>query len=163
MPKPRGRRTLFDPSTLPVIRKLKDEGLTDAEIAGYLGIGYSTMTHWKVSNPDFRNAISRDDTAATKAVERAMYRRATGMELPKVKITHHAAMIDGRITDQRVIKTRYKEEIAPDVRAGEYWLNNRAKDRWGPDAASQDASTIAKEEANVAAFLGLVKGKGGDK
>ena len=54
-------------------------------------------------------------------VVEALYNRAVGMDITKTRILK---------SEGTYVAVRYTEKILPDVKACEYWLNNRQRQNW---------------------------------
>jgi transcriptional regulator with XRE-family HTH domain len=98
-------------------------GLTDQELAAFLGISCETLYSWKLSYPEFRESIARGKIEADARVAEALYRRACGYSHPAVKIFMPAGA-------DAPVYAPYTEHHPPDVNAGFRWLYNRQPDRW---------------------------------
>ena len=61
-------------------------GLTDQQLADFLGISCETFYAWRLSYPEFRESITRGKIEADAHVAEALYRRACGYNQPAVKI-----------------------------------------------------------------------------
>lgn len=153
-----GRPTLYKPEMCALAAKLRKGLMTDEEIAKELGINVRTFYKYKATIPEFAHAVYSDDDILNKTVEKSLYHRAVGMSLPALKITHHVASFNGELSEPVVVKTKYRQHIPPDPGAAMHWLKTRDPKRWGDSKPETDAETIAKEEASVAALLGLVAG-----
>ena len=117
-----GRPTKFEKKLLPKIKKLVELGATDFEIAQFLGIAMSTFSLWKTKHKAFSEALSDWKTNANKRVERSLYERAVGYKFEEERIFCNK---DGVVTRVNVTTL-----IPPDVRAQQYWMNNRDPENW---------------------------------
>lgn len=117
-----GRPTKFEKKLLPKVKKLVQLGATDFEIVQILGIAMSTFSLWKAKHKAFSEALSDWKQNANKRVERSLYERAVGYKFEEEKIFCNK---DGEVTRVDVVTL-----IPPDVRAQQYWLNNRDPDNW---------------------------------
>ena len=122
---------------LETIRRLAEEGLSDAEIAAAVGVTSSQLQRWRKKHPRFRDAIDIGRREADFSVIEAVYKRATGYNV-STKKTHKLKHVD--YDPETGKKLREYEElaegtdvdyIAPDLRAGIFWLKNRQPERWG--------------------------------
>lgn len=113
-------------------------GATDREVAGILGISERGLYKLKASDPDLVHAISVMKGAPNLKVEAAIFHRAAGYYFQEEKIF---CSKDGYVT--RVPVTTH---VPPDVKAGMFWLANRAPDRWrlhSPSSESHPMKDIA--------------------
>ena len=96
-------------------------GSTDEELCQLFSICRSTLNRWRKKYPEFNQAIIDGKGAADAHVAESLYKSATGHVL---KVTFVG------ISNGEVIKEDYEKEIAPNVSAIKYWLNNRRSDVW---------------------------------
>lgn len=73
----RGRPSSYRPGVHPAFAAyLAQDGLTEEEIAGRLGVSKSTLTTWKQRYPDFLNALTQSKEAADSLVVMSLYQKA---------------------------------------------------------------------------------------
>ena len=120
--RPQGAQTKFDDSLVPVIKKLFLVGKTNLEVAWMLDICEKTLYNWCQKNTELLLAIKESKKSATDQVENAVFQSALGYvgKETKVFITK-----DGKIKTKTILK-----EYAPNVPAGQYFLNNRDPEKW---------------------------------
>jgi hypothetical protein len=133
----------LDPERLEQIKRLCELGATDPEIAYFFGISLRTFTTWRATHPALMEALAIGKAAADTRVERSLFARAIGCELPAVKIFY-----DHRTGE--VIEHNYIERYVPDVTACIFWLKNRKPDVWRerydlPQTSPEEAALIAQE------------------
>ena len=118
------------------VRRLADEGLSDAEIAIGCGIELPTLRLWKRKYPDFAEALGLGKQNADYDIVRALYKRATGYNV-SVDKTYKLKRVE--FDPQTGKKIREYEELATgvdtahipaDLRAEIFWLKNRLPERW---------------------------------
>ena len=126
---------------LECIRKLAEDGYSEEEIALRSGISPSQFKKWIKKYPKFAQAIELGRREADFSVVEAVYKRATGYNVSTSK-THKLKRIDydpetgKKIREYEELAVGVDEDhIAPDLRAGIFWLKNRQPDRWGEKAA----------------------------
>lgn len=120
----RGRPPKYDRKFHPkAAQALCAKGATIAEIAAAFGVVPSTIWQWKVTHPEFFESCRLGLEAATERVEHSMFERAVGY-------THEATKIFMPAGASKPVYAPYLEHVPPDPRAGEFWLTNRAPDRW---------------------------------
>ena len=149
---------MYRPEMCEIAKNMRALGNTDEEIAKELGVSTNTFYTWRREHPDFLRAVSFQDDILINACERAIARRAMGTSLPAMKVTHHLVTHNGAVTDQRVIKTKYREHHLPDANAAFRILEQLAPDRWGKGVDRSAPDKIKSEESAVASLLGMVKG-----
>jgi len=119
-----GRPARYNPKFHPQAAKaLCARGATIAEIAKAFGVCIATIWNWKVTYPEFTESCRLGLEAATERVERSMFERAVGYTFDSVKIVMPAGAT-------KPVYAPYLEHVPPDPRAAEFWLTNRAADRW---------------------------------
>ena len=84
------------------------------------------------SNAEIRKLIDSNPKLLTSEVERALLKIATGYTVTDTT---------KRISNGRVLMEFKERHIPPNQKAIEYWLNNRAADKWSsnPDSGNDDA------------------------
>lgn len=118
-----GRPSGFRPELAKIAYRVCLLGSTDQQLADCLGISAETLYAWKISYPEFREAIARGKTEVDANVAESLYRRAIGYDYETVKVFKGAP-------EGPPVVVRYIEHLPPDVRAAELWLTNRQPGRW---------------------------------
>jgi len=73
----RGRPSSYRPHLHPAFAAyLAQNGLTEEEIAGRLGVSKTTLTTWKALYPEFLTALTQSKEAADSAVIMSLYQKA---------------------------------------------------------------------------------------
>ena len=113
---------------LDKVNKWANSGLTDEEIAYYLGITYSALQRYKRAHTDFEEAIEGPRTELDKKVEDALYKRAIGY---KYKEKTWERKLDPETGEYALVlvKTVLKH-VLPDTTAQQFWLTNRKPEVW---------------------------------
>lgn len=122
----RGRPTVYEPGMDENVRRLCLLGLSDAEIAEYLGISAEVLWKWDNKHPSFVNARAEGRIKADARVASSLYDRATGLTIVKQQAVK---LRDGENSDKIEI-VEITEEIIPDTHAAALWLSNRQRGRW---------------------------------
>jgi transposase-like protein len=117
-----GMPTKYKPEFDEQVKKLSLLGAIDTEIADFFGVCETTLNKWKKAHKSFREAMMSGKIIADANVAERLYERAMG-----VKIKNQKALVD-RFGTPHVVNV--EEEIAPDVNAQRFWLNNRNPKRW---------------------------------
>lgn len=91
---------------LPELAGMLNSGSSIAEATRFLGVSSSTLRRYRKQHPELDELFNRRNSICDDMVEAALLKRATGYEDSNGK------------------------EIAPDVRAALFWLQNRRPKRW---------------------------------
>ncbi|WP_302950909.1 hypothetical protein [Holdemania filiformis] len=117
----RGKYETHVKPKLDLIAQWARDGAIERDIAKKLGVSESTFSGYKKEHPELMQTLTVNKEVADARVESALYKRAIGYEYTE---TSKEVGLDGV-----KIKTTVKQ-VAPDVTAQIYWLNNRRPDRW---------------------------------
>lgn len=101
--------------------QLYEQGCTDIQVAKELGVSEKTIYNWRNKYVTDLQAIYNAKRNVDQMVEAALLRSALGYSHPEEKIF----CAFGEVTRVKTVK-----HYPPDVRAAQYWLNNRNPDRW---------------------------------
>jgi hypothetical protein len=118
-----GRPSGFKAEFTEQAEKLAKLGATDMEIADFFEVDVRTINRWKISFPEFCQALKAGKDVADDKVIRSLFQRATGFEHEAVKI-----FMPANATEP--IHTNYREFVVPDTTACIFWLKNRRPDEW---------------------------------
>jgi len=111
-------------------------GLTDELIADCMEISVSTLNEWKKKYKKFSESMSLGKTNADANVAAMLHKRAIGYTFDEVTYEKVDVKIDGVEQDPNDIKHEVfkkkivTKEVAPDVTAQKYILNNRQPKLW---------------------------------
>lgn len=106
---------------LDEVEKLAGYGLTETEIADFLGIARSTLSLYKADHPEFSDILKRGKLKADAEVVKSLYKRATGYEYDDMYLFNHQG---------KGHALKIKKVVLPDVTACAIWLNNRRRQDW---------------------------------
>jgi hypothetical protein len=120
-----GRPTLYRPEYVDQVRKLCQLGATDIEVARFLEINPATLYRWQAEHPEFCEAMAIGKAPADNRVERSLYQRACGYDIPIRKV-----VIRKEGDAEIVTVTETVEHIPGDVGAIGRWLSNRKPRQW---------------------------------
>lgn len=119
-----------DPAQLERITNWAANGLTNEEIARSMGIHRSTLREWVKVHPAISDALKRGRLMACEAIENALFRRATGMELTETVEEFDGAIVDGKPANGSIKKRTTTRQVPPDTGAIIFYLKNRMPDRY---------------------------------
>lgn len=130
-----GRPTSFRMEYVAQTEFLCRLGATDVELAEFFEVGQRTINRWKVTHPEFAEAIRHGKNPADDRVEHSLYHKALGTEVEelqaiKLKRTHYDEK--GRKTkeEEYVEVVPVKRVIPADTTAIIFWLKNRRQQQW---------------------------------
>lgn len=142
-----GRQTLYREDFHPRLARwmLARGDATLNEIAKMFGVTTRTLNNWRARYPDFDEACDEPPAMGVERVEASMYQRAIGYD---VKVKNTKTSYDTRYqrpvdeaTGQFIItgfeQTETIKHVAPDVSAMQFFLTNRAGDRWKTKATHE--------------------------
>ena len=113
----------YQPEYAEQAAELCRRGATDEELAEHFEVCVRTIYRWRNSHEDFAKAVVCGKEHADARVERALYSRAVGCSVDRVKIFKHAAETDP-------VYAPYKLQLAPDANAALQWLRIRQPRTW---------------------------------
>ena len=113
--------TGYSKLSLAKVKELAKRGWTDVEMAKFFGVHPSTWNEWKAKHAKFREALKEWKDGANERVVRSLYERAVGYTFVEAKVFH----AEGKTTIVEVLR-----HVPPDVKAQQYWLNNRDRENW---------------------------------
>lgn len=117
-----GRKSRYASSMDDAARLHAAAGKDDKAIAKALGVSVTTLRNWRTEFPSFADAIQQGrDTWNVTAVEESLIKRALGYEYEETTTE------DGDKGSRKVTTCRH---MAPDTRAAQFVLTNRAPERW---------------------------------
>ncbi len=118
-----GRPSGYRPELVERAYRMSLLGLTDQQLADFLGISCETLYSWKLSYPEFRESITRGKIEADAHVAEALYRRACGY-------SHDAMKIFMPSGASEPVYAPYTQHYPPDTKAALRWLMNRQPALW---------------------------------
>ncbi len=99
-------------------------GATDEELAEHFEVCVRTIYRWRNSHEAFAEAVVAGKEHADARVERALYSRAVGCTVERVKVFKHAG-------DPNPVYATYKVHLPPDPVAALHWMRARQREKWG--------------------------------
>jgi len=118
-----GRKSGITKIDLEQLKRLAEQGLTDAQISFVLKISEATLNNYK-KDKKFLESLKKGKLISDAKVEESLYSRATGYSHPDVHISNYL----GEITVTPITKN-----YPPDVTACIFWLKNRQPEKWRDD------------------------------
>ena len=112
-------------------------GAIDDDLADFFEVSRDTIHNWSNKYSDFALARRSGKTFADAEVASKLYQRAVGMTVIRQKVLNNGEIID------------YQEQLPPETRAIEYWLQCRQRDKWSPKQKLE----LAGSAENPLAFI----------
>lgn len=131
--------TVFLPGCLEQVRAIAMRGASDTEIARTFGISKDLIEAWKEFYPDFAKTIEEGRTEADQKVVKKLFELTQGYSHVETKVHFDS---EGNVTEHDIIRHH-----KPEMRAIEYWLNNRQKEHW--NSATHMQVTGKKDEPAI--------------
>jgi hypothetical protein len=130
-----GRPSSYLPEYTRQVLVLCAYGATDQELAEFFQVSTRTINRWKITHPEFADAIRRGKDSADDRVQDSLYHRAMGIEyereqpmkLKKVTYDDKGKKVS---EEERIEVVMVKEVIPADTTALIFWLKNRRPDKW---------------------------------
>lgn len=116
-----GRPSKYDPKFIERVKVACRLGGTDEDLAKMLDVSVDTINNWRISRPEFAEALEAGRDIADNRVERTLFQCAVGYEYEEEK----AFLFEGV-----VIKERVKKFAPPQSQAQIFWLKNRRPEKW---------------------------------
>lgn len=117
----------LEPDGLLRLEAWARDGLTDEQIVGNMGIGYSTLQAWKSKYQDIQDSLKRGKEVVDVQVENALLKRALGYEF--IETTKEP--VEGPDGDIVLVTTKtVTKHVQPDTTAQIFWLKNRKPEDW---------------------------------
>ena len=113
---------------LLLIRKWARNGLTDAEIAEEMEIGYATLREWKRKYPAIQAALKKTKEMYDSEVEEALERSALGYFVWEEEWTNKWNPKTKQF--DLTLSKKKRVWVKPDTTAQIFWLKNRDKLHW---------------------------------
>lgn len=139
-----GRRSKYTPEMPKLAEKYAQDGYSDSQIAGILGITQSTFYDWQKRHPEFSEAIKRGKAPANRELELAMMKSATGYYVDEEETT---AILDGQTKQPTSYRKTTRKRYIPPVPTMQIFL---AKNRM-PD----EYRDVNKHEVDLRGQLGV--------
>ena len=127
----------YKPEYVEQVYKLCLLNAIDRELADFFEVNVDTIRNWSIRHPEFDAAKRLGKMKADAEVASKLFSRAIGCTVKKQRVLNNGAVVD------------YFEELPPDTRAIEYWLQCRNRDKWNPKQLVE----LSGNQANPLAFL----------
>jgi hypothetical protein len=111
----------YTPAMLPLIQRMAMLGMTDAEIASWLGVAPGTFRRYCLIYPELTEVLKAGKDISDNFVERSLYMKAIGYSY---KTTKHM------VVDKMIQQVEEEVHVQPSTSAAIFWLKNRRPDAW---------------------------------
>lgn len=130
-----GRPTSYLPEFTEQTIKLCSLGATDVDLADFFDVSTRTINRWKVTHPEFVEAIRRGKDPADDRIENSLYHKAQDREVEeeqaiKLKTVTYGDNGKRLKEEERVEVVKVRKFIPGDTTAMIFWLKNRRSDQW---------------------------------
>ena len=113
---------------LELIRSWSRDTFSKAEIAKRMGINANTLVKWQKKYAEIDEAINTTRELVDYQVENAVLKAALGYKTKEIKVTIGKKIVNGEMVE--MLKEVTTKEVAPNIKAAMFWLNNRKFDDW---------------------------------
>lgn len=141
---------------LGLVEAYARHGLSNAKIAESIGVPYTTFQTYMDERPELEEALEKGREQAELHVENALLKTALGFtSLEVVKERRQVGEDSNGNPIYKMIPTKktYKQ-VAPNVQAIQYWLENRSSNNWSRNpVANIDESEINGNIQSIAQLL----------
>lgn len=127
-----GRPSKYHPSLLPATKNAANTGMTERELAEFLGIGIATLQTWKSQHPEFKEAIALGKEGPNERVRAALFQSAIGytVEIKKGAINKQGELVEW-------VETVW---VKPEVAAQIFFLKNRDPSNWNDRTGTSEGT-----------------------
>lgn len=138
------------------IQAMCEQGVTDEELIGAMGITSSTFYDWLKKYPEIKEAITCGRGGACELIKNALFQRARGgfkrvTKPVKRRVRRYDRETGKCILDEEIIED--KDEliyVPPDTRAIMFFLENRDPENWGGGREDDPARKSLEDELKEA-------------
>lgn len=124
-----GRPTKYEgEKTDARVRRMYLLGLTDEQVADFLGVALQTLYLWREEHKSFLEATEDGKHNADAAVAESLYKRATGFERKEAVKIFAPNFGEGGTGEPTYAP--FTEYYPPDTNAASLWLRNRQPRLW---------------------------------
>jgi len=134
----------YEPEYAEQASRLCQLGATDEELAEHFKVCVRTIYRWRNTHEEFALAVVAGKEHADARVERALYSRAVGCSVERVKIFKHAG-------DPDPVYAPYRLHLPPDANAALQWLRARQPRKWrNTEEEKEDTGVVEMFEKALA-------------
>lgn len=116
----------LEDENLQKIKSWKGQGLSNAEVADYIGIRRQTLYTWMNKYPEIKQAIQEGQQRTVEYIENALMKRISGFTIRETK-RYQTTDKDGNKVERIEVTDK---EVGPDTTAIIYALKVKDPERW---------------------------------
>lgn len=139
---------------LEELETMARDGFSDEEIRKELGIAHSTFYRYKNVYPAFAKALKTGRRSADSAVEKALFRKATGyvQKVRKPVKLKEISYENGKKAreSERLEITEEEQYYPPDTNSALFWLKNRCPEQWNDKSPQEPENPLDRLEPEKA-------------
>lgn len=128
------------------------DGCSFDEIADKIGVTRFCLSKWRKRYDCIAKALSVGRELIDYKVENALLKSALGYTTKEIKVTLGKKMLNGETFE--VLKETTTREVAPNVTAAMFWLNNRKYEQWKKN--KDKVVDLGEEDSNVT--INIIRG-----
>lgn len=132
------------------------DGNTFEDICAKMGTNRMTLWNWRKQYPEIKKALETPKEVVDYKVENAVLKAALGYKTKEIKVTIGRKIFNGETVE--MLKETTIKEIAPNITAAMFWLNNRKHDQWKKNR--DKVLELDEEDNNIS--ITIVRGPKGD-
>lgn len=148
-------------------------GADEKEIAGKLGVAYSTLRQWLAKGKrgqepykQLSEAFLPAQDGANEVVQAALYRKAQGYNAPvtkhyKLRRTEYDPNTGRKVSEtEELVEVEESVHVPADTQAAMFWLANKASKEWAYRPKDEREREDGEGNTSVEGFLRRVLGNG---
>ncbi|MCY1583339.1 helix-turn-helix domain-containing protein [Staphylococcus pettenkoferi] len=128
----------LEPENLQKITTWKGQGLSNAEVADYIGIQRQTLYRWMNQYPEIRKAIDEGQKRTVEFIENALMKKIEGFKLQETKRYKTTDKDGNEVTRVEVVE----KEVGPDTTAIIYALKVKDPERWNEKVRMEHSGQV---------------------
>lgn len=130
-----GRPSSYRPEFTEITLKLCSLGATDVDLAHFFDVTPRTLNRWKVTHPEFADALRRGKDPADDRIVNSLYHRAQDREIEEeqaIKVKKITYGDNGKklMEEEKVEVVTVRKFLPGDTTAMIFWLKNRRAKDW---------------------------------
>lgn len=128
----------LEDENLQKIKSWKGQGLSNAEVADYIGIRRQTLYSWMNKYPQIKQAIQEGQQRTVEYIENALMKKISGFTLRETKRFKTTDKDGNEVTRVEVTE----KEVGPDTTAIIYALKVKDPERWNEKVRMEHSGKV---------------------